>query len=388
MSIISFCQVAFPGREKEYVADFFDNPNHLADGKYTHLSQQYLQRLIHSNKVLLTNSCTSALEMAAILADIQPGDEIIMPSFTFPSTANAFVLRGGVPVFVDIREDTLNMDERLIEKAITPKTKAIVPVHYAGVACDMETIGSLAKAYNLTVIEDAAQSVMSAYQGKPVGSQGDLSAFSFHYTKNITSGFGGCLCINNDIYSERADIVFEKGTNRKAFFQGKVDQYTWVDVGSSYQLSELMAAVLFAQLEKMEEITASRMMVWNRYHRAFEAEALKTWVRRPMIPSDCVHNAHIYYLLLPGKDYRDRFIDVLSKKGIDVRFHFMPLHNSPAGIRYSRSSDSMENTQALSQRLVRLPLWFGIDPYIDDIISTISHTLRTIFNEKRSTILQ
>jgi dTDP-4-amino-4,6-dideoxygalactose transaminase len=312
------------------------------------------------NKALLTHSCTAALEMAALLLDIQPGDEIIMPSYTFVSTANAFVLRGGVPVFVDIREDTLNLDERLIEAAITPHTKAIVPVHYAGVACEMDTIMDIARRNGLKVVEDAAQGVMSSYKGRALGSIGDLGAFSFHETKNVISGEGGALLVNDQELVVHAEIIREKGTDRSQFFRGEVDKYTWQEVGSSFLPGELIAAFLWAQLEEAQTITDQRMAIWERYHAALASFEAKGVLRRPVVPDVCQHNAHMYYVLLaPGID-RQLVLSELKRNGINSVFHYVPLHSSPAGQRYGRVHGALEVTNRQSERLVRLPMWVGL----------------------------
>jgi len=322
-------------------------------------------------KALLTHSCTAALEMAAILADIQPGDEVIMTSYTFVSTANAFVLRGGVPVFVDIRPDTLNIDETLIEAAITSRTKAIVPVHYAGVACEMDTIMDIAQRHNLLVIEDAAQGIMSTYKGKPLGSIGHLGAYSFHETKNIISGEGGALLVNDERFVERAEMIREKGTNRGQFFRGQVDKYTWVDVGSSYLPGEVIAAFLWAQMEEAEQITRKRLAIWHQYHEAFESLEASGMVRRPVIPEDCIQNAHMYYLLLDSLDKRTAFINHLKVKGINSVFHYVPLHSAPAGLKYGRIHGDLSITNQLSERLVRMPLWVGLDADIDRVMNAV-----------------
>lgn len=308
--------------------------------------------------VLLTHSCTAALEMAALLADIQPGDEVIMPSYTFVSTANAFVLRGGIPVFVDIREDTLNIDENLIESAITPRTKAIVPVHYAGVACEMGVIMDIAKRHGLMVIEDSAQALGSDYHGRKLGTIGDLAAFSFHETKNIVSGEGGALVINNPRFMERAEIIREKGTNRSRFFRGEVDKYTWVDIGSSYLPSELVAAFLYAQLQSVDEINNRRMAIWNRYHEMFrEGLGLDESIRLPSVAEGITHNAHLFHLITRDPDEQERVLAGLKASGISAVFHYVPLHSSDAGRRFGRLGSGMQVTDSLSARLVRLPLY-------------------------------
>jgi len=299
--------------------------------------------------------------MAALLSEIRPGDEIIMPSYTFVSTANAFVLRGGVPVFVDIRPDTLNIDESLIEAAITPRTKVIVPVHYAGVGCDMDSIMEIARRHNLLVVEDAAQGVMASYKGRALGSLGDLGCLSFHETKNIISGEGGALMANGEEYAERAEIIREKGTNRSQFFRGQIDKYSWVDVGSSYLPGELIAAFLLAQMEEAERITGARLVLWDYYHRAFAALEGKNHLRRPIVPNYCQHNAHMYYLLLNSLEERTALITHLRTAGIESVFHYVPLHTSVAGQRYGATRASLPVTERVSNRIVRLPLWVGLE---------------------------
>ncbi len=347
------------------------------DGPFTKQCHQWLEKNTNSHKVLLTHSCTAALEMAAILLDIKPGDEIIMPSYTFVSTANAFVLQGGIPVFVDIRSDTLNIDESLIESAITSKTRAIVVVHYAGVACEMDVIMEIARRRGLPVVEDAAQGVMSTYKGRALGSIGDLGCYSFHETKNVICGEGGALLVNNPSYAERAEIIREKGTNRSLFFRGQVDKYTWVDRGSSYLPGELSAAFLFAQLQAAEGITNRRLDLWNHYHQSFEILESKDLVRRPIIPPGSTHNGHMYYLLLPNLDKRTKFIESLRKRDISAVFHYIPLHSAPAGIKLSQFHGDMRNTNELSDRLVRLPLWLGLESHIDEVIQNVIKIINT-----------
>ncbi len=358
--MISFNKPHMTGRELFYIAQAHANGMLAGDGPFTKRCHQWLEQRTGCAKALLTHSCTAALEMAALLLDIQPGDEVIMPSFTFVSTANAFVLRGGVPVFVDIREDTLNLDERLIEAAITPRTKAIVPVHYAGVACEMDTIMAIARRHGLKVVEDAAQGVMSSYKGRALGSIGDLGAYSFHETKNVISGEGGALLVNDPELALRAEIIREKGTDRSRFFRGEVDKYTWQEVGSSFLPGELIAAFLWAQLEEAERITNDRLASWARYHELLEPLEAKGILRRPVIPEGCQHNAHMYYVLLaPGID-RQRVLDELKRNGIYSVFHYVPLHSSPAGLRYGRVHGALEVTDRQAERLVRLPLWVGL----------------------------
>jgi dTDP-4-amino-4,6-dideoxygalactose transaminase len=359
-NLIPFNQPYMTGKELFYIAEAHFNNMLAGDGPFTQKCHRWLEEKTSAKKALLTHSCTAALEMAALLLEIQPGDEIIMPSYTFVSTANAFVLRGGVPVFVDIREDTLNLDERLIEDAITPKTKAIVPVHYAGVACEMDTIMDIARRHGLKVVEDAAQGVMSSYKGQALGSIGDLGAFSFHETKNVISGEGGALLVNDPALVMRAEIIREKGTDRSRFFRGEVDKYTWQEVGSSFLPGELIAAFLWAQLEEAQTITDQRMVIWERYHAALASLEAKGVLRRPVIPDGCQHNAHMYYVLLaPGID-RQLILSELKRNGINSVFHYVPLHSSPAGQRYGRVHGVLEVTNRQSERLVRLPMWVGL----------------------------
>lgn len=335
--------------------------NSLAgDGYFTKESNKWIEEHTRTIKCMLTHSCTAALEMSAILTNVKPGDEVIMPSFTFVSTANAFVLRGAIPVFVDIREDTLNINEQLIEQAITKKTKAIVPVHYAGVGCEMDTILKIAKKHNLLVIEDAAQGFMSEYKNRSLGTIGDLGAYSFHETKNIISGEGGALLINNANFIERAEIIREKGTNRTKFFRGQVDKYTWVDVGSSYLPSEMIAAFLFAQLKYAEKITKKRLSIWNTYYKEFAQLENGGYLRRPIVPKECKHNGHIFYLLTRNLQERTKLISYLKERTIMSIFHYIPLHSSPAGKKYSRYEGEMSVTDRVADSLVRLPLFYDL----------------------------
>lgn len=348
------------GKELFYIAKAHFNGKLAGDGPFTHKCHEWLENQNTSTKALLTHSCTAALEMSAILVDIQPGDEVIMPSYTFVSTANAFVLRGAIPVFVDIRPDTLNIDENLIEDAITEKTKAIVPVHYAGVSCEMDTILTIAKKYNLLVVEDAAQGVMSKYKDQALGTIGDIGTYSFHETKNIISGEGGAILVNNDKLTDRAEIIREKGTDRSQFFRGMVDKYTWQDLGSSFLPGELIAAFLWAQLEQAEDITQQRLSSWNYYHESlseFEKEGI---IRRPIIPKECSHNGHMYYVIVNEGIRRDEFLNQLSVAGIHSVFHYIPLHSSPAGSKYGRPSNELSVTNHTSENLIRLPLWVGL----------------------------
>lgn len=348
------------GREIEYIKEAHAGRHLSGDGPFTRRCERWLEHNTGCHRAFLTHSCTGALEMAAILADIRPGDEVIMPSFTFVSTANAFVLRGGVPVFVDIRPDTLNLDEKAIEAAITPRTKAIAVVHYAGVACEMDAIMEIAERHRLLVVEDAAQGLMANYRNRPLGSIGHFGAISFHETKNVIAGEGGALLVNDPRYIERAEIIWEKGTNRKNFFRGLVDKYTWMDIGSSFLPSELTAAFLLAQFEDAAPITACRLDSWNAYHRLLEASEQRGRLRRPLVPFHCQHNAHMYYVLLPDTLSRTSLLDHLRGLGIGAIFHYIPLHDSPAGIRYGRTHGPLHHTSDLSARVLRLPLWKGL----------------------------
>jgi dTDP-4-amino-4,6-dideoxygalactose transaminase len=356
---IPFNRPYMTGKELDYIAEAHANGHLSGDGPFTRRCHAWIETTVGCRKALLTHSCTAALEIAALLADLNPGDEVIMPSFTFVSTANAFVLRGAVPVFIDVRPDTLNIDETLIEAAITPRTRAICVVHYAGVGCEMDAINAIAAHHDLLVIEDAAQGIMADYKGKPLGSLGHLAALSFHETKNLISGEGGALLINDERFGERAEIIREKGTNRSQFFRGQVDKYTWVDVGSSYLPGEIIAAFLAAQMEEAERITRDRLAMWDRYHVAFASHEASGRLRRPFVPAHCRHNAHMYYLLLPGLTARTRFIDALKTDGIHPVFHYVPLHSSPAGRRYGRTSGLLDVTDRVSDSLVRLPLWLS-----------------------------
>ena len=357
---IPFNRFHMTGKELDYIAEAKFGNMLAGDGRFTKRCHEWLESNSGCAKALLTHSCTAALEMAALLLDIQPGDEIIMPSYTFVSTANAFVLRGGVPVFVDIREDTLNLDERLIEAAITPKTRAIVPVHYAGVACEMDSILAIANRHGLKVVEDAAQGVMATYKGRSLGAIGDMGTYSFHETKNVISGEGGALLVNDPALSLRAEIIREKGTDRSRFFRNEVDKYTWQEVGSSFLPGELIAAFLWAQLEESDRITRNRLESWQRYHDYLAPLEAQGLLRRPIVPVECQHNAHMYYVLLSPEIERQKVLDELKRNEILSVFHYVPLHSSPAGQRYARAHGSLDVTARQSERLVRLPLWVGI----------------------------
>ena len=357
---VPFNRPFMTGKELHYIEEAKFGNMLAGDGPFTKKCHEWLERTSGCKKALLTHSCTAALEMAALLLDIKPGDEVIMPSYTFVSTANAFVLRGGVPVFVDIREDTLNLDERLIEGAITPRTRAIVPVHYAGVACDMDAIMAIAKRYSLKVVEDAAQGVMASYKGRMLGSIGDLGAYSFHETKNVISGEGGALLVNDPALTTRAEIIREKGTDRSRFFRGEVNKYTWQEVGSSFLPGELIAAFLWAQLEEAQSITNKRLAIWQRYHELLTPFEQKGLLRRPIVSADCHHNAHMYYVLLAAEIDRQKVLSKLKKNDIYSVFHYVPLHSSPGGERYGRTHGKLEVTTRQSKRLIRLPLWVGL----------------------------
>ena len=358
--MIRFNVPPFTGKEMDYIKKAVENQKICGDGEFTKKCNEWLENKKRTPKALLTTSCTHATEMAAILSDIKPGDEVIMPSYTFVSTADAFVLRGAKAVFVDVRPDTMNIDENLIEDAITDKTKAIVPVHYAGVSCEMDKIMEIAKNHNLMVIEDAAQGIMSEYKGKALGTFGEYGCFSFHETKNFSMGEGGALLIRDKENIEHAEIVREKGTNRAKFFRGQIDKYTWVDAGSSYLPSELNAAYLYAQLELANEITADRMHTWNMYYDAFEELENKERIERPFIPSDCKHNAHMFYLKCKDLEERTAFIKFLGENGILAVFHYIPLHGAPAGKMFGRFNGEDVYTTKESERLVRLPLYYGL----------------------------
>jgi dTDP-4-amino-4,6-dideoxygalactose transaminase len=360
MNRISFNRPHLTGQELHYISQAHALGQLSGDGPFTKRCNAWLEQQTGCHKALLTHSCTAALDMAAILAGVAPGDEIIMPSYTFSSTANAFVLRGGSPVFVDIRPDTLNIDETKIEAAITPKTRAIVPVHYAGVSCEMDAIMAIAEKHHLLVIEDAAQGVQSEYKGKPAGSIGELGCLSFHETKNIIAGEGGALLINDGRFVERAEVIREKGTNRSKFFRGEVDKYTWVDVGSSYLPGEIVAAFLWAQMEDARGITDRRLAIWDMYNVGLGELEREGLLRLPIIPDECRHNAHMFYVLFGDLGLRMRAIEFLRRHGITAVFHYVPLHSSPAGVRFGRAHGDMTVTNDTSDRLLRLPLYYDM----------------------------
>lgn len=358
---IPFNKPPLTGNEEKYVVASLKNPKISGDGDFSNKCHSWFNNHLKCHKSLLTTSCTHALEMAAILIDIQLGDEVIMPSYTFVSTANAFVLRGAKIIFVDIRPDTMNIDENLIEVAITENTKAIVPVHYAGISCEMDTIMAIAKKYNLFVIEDAAQGMMSQYKGKPLGTIGHLGAYSFHETKNYTSGGeGGLLIINDEKFIERAEIIREKGTNRSQFFRGEVDKYSWVDIGSSYLMNDLSAAYLWGQLEKTKEINEGRLNSWELYHKGLNELEYNGVIELPKLPKECTHNAHMFYIKVTDLSKRTALIEYLKKNGINSVFHYVPLHSSQAGVKFGRMSGDDCFTTIESERLIRLPMYYGL----------------------------
>jgi dTDP-4-amino-4,6-dideoxygalactose transaminase len=358
--MINFNEPPCVGTEIKYIEEAIASKKICGDGQFTKKCNKWMEDMTGIEKAMLTTSCTHATEMAALLAGIKPGDEVIMPSYTFVSTADAFVLRGAKAVFVDIRPDTLNIDEKLIEDAITEKTKAIVPVHYAGVGCEMDTIMDIAKQHKLMVIEDAAQGLMSTYKGKALGTIGDYGCYSFHETKNLSMGEGGAILIRDRENIERAEIIREKGTNRSKFFRGQIDKYTWVDAGSSYLPSELNAAYLWGQMEKADDIYKDRMKSWNLYYMMLEDLEKQEKLKRPVIPKDCVHNAHMFYIKVRDLEERTRLINYLKEKDINAVFHYIPLHTSPAGKEFGVFYGEDKYTTKESERLIRLPLWYGL----------------------------
>lgn len=359
--MINFNEPVFSEKGIEYINEaIIKNKRLNGDGPFTKMCTEWMENKFLAKKILLTTSCTHALEMAALLCDIKEGDEVIMPSYTFVSTADAFVLRGAKIKFIDIRPDTLNMDENLVEYAITERTKAIVPVHYAGVACEMDTIMKTAQKYNIFVVEDAAQGVMSKYKGKYLGTIGDFGSYSFHETKNYTMGEGGAIIINNEEYIKRAEIIREKGTNRAQFFRGSIDKYTWVDLGSSYLPSELNVAYLYAQLEIASEINNERLRIWNMYYERLKELEKKGFINLPYIPNECEHNAHMFYIKVRNLEVRSNLIDFLKQKGILSVFHYVPLHSSIAGKKFGEFVGEDKFTTKESERLIRLPMYYGL----------------------------
>ena len=358
--MITFNVPPFTGKEMDYIKECVENQKICGDGAYTKKCNEWIEQKTGTTKCLLTTSCTHATELAALLSNIQPGDEVIMPAYTFVSTADAFVLRGAIPVFVDIRPDTMNIDENLIEAAITEKTKAIVPVHYAGVSCEMDKIMELAKKYDLVVIEDAAQGVMSTYKGKALGTIGDFGCFSFHETKNYSMGEGGALLIKHEKDIEEAEIIREKGTNRSKFYRGQIDKYTWVNYGSSYLPSDMNAAYLYAQLEMAEEINDARLNCWNRYYENLKPLAEAGYIDLPVIPEGCVHNAHMFYIKAKDVEERTELINFLKTREVMSVFHYIPLHTAPAGQKFGRFHGEDKYTTRESERLTRLPMFYGL----------------------------
>ena len=376
---IPFNKPYMTGKELLYIAEAHSNGMLAGDGPFSKRCHSWLEARFKTPRSLLTHSCTAALEMSALLLDIQPGDEVIMPSYTFVSTANAFVLRGGVPVFVDVREDTLNIDEQLIEEAITKKTRAIVPVHYAGVACEMDKIMSIAQHYGLKVVEDAAQGVMATYKGRALGTIGDLGAFSFHETKNLIAGEGGAILVNNPEMILRAEVIREKGTNRSQYFRGEVDKYTWREPGSSFLPGEITAAFLWAQFEEAEFITKNRLASWQYYYDSTADLERQGRIKRPSIPQNCQHNAHMFYIRLSQYINREKILFSLKEDGVNAVFHYVPLHLSPAGRRYGRVSGELPVTCQAGEQLIRLPMWMNISTDQQKmVVSSLSKAIGTV----------
>jgi dTDP-4-amino-4,6-dideoxygalactose transaminase len=366
---VPFNQPYTSGAELEYIREAIAGAHLSGNGPFTRKCAAWLEAALGSPRVLLTHSCTGALEMATLLAEIGPGDEVIMPSFTFSSTATAVTLRGGTPVFVDIREDTLNIDEERVADAVTDRTRAMMPVHYAGIACAMDELHEIAAPAGLAIIEDAAHALGSTLAGRPLGAIGTFGALSFHETKNVISGEGGALLINDPAFIDRAEILLEKGTNRRAFFRGEVDKYTWLDLGSSFLASELTCAFLWAQLERAEWLNAERMRIWQRYHDGFADLEQEGLVRRPIVPDGVAHNAHLYFLLAPDEAGRNDLIDALAREHVRAVFHYLPLHSSPAGRRLGRTAGELPVTDRASASLLRLPLWVGMsDEQVDHVV--------------------
>ncbi len=372
--MIDFNIATYLGTEEQYMEQAIAKRKLCGDGTFTHLCSEWMKEHFQVSQAYLTTSCTHALEMAAILCQIQEGDEVIMPSYTFVSTADAFVQRGAQIVFVDIRPDTMNLNEKLIEDAITERTKAIVPVHYAGVSCEMDTICALARKYHLKVVEDAAQGFDASYRGKQLGTIGDFGCISFHETKNLTMGEGGAILFQDNAYREEAEIIREKGTNRSKFFRGEIDRYTWVDYGSSYLPSDLNAAYLWAQMQEYRKIRDDRMASWNYYHEHLAELAGQGMIEQPAIPEGTQHNAHMYYIKLKDLDTRTRFISYMNEHDVMCVFHYIPLHNSPAGKQFGRFHGEDVYTTRESQRLVRLPMYYGLDE------ETLAYIVKTIYN--------
>ena len=366
------------GRELDYIKEAVEKHKICGDGEFTKRCNAWFEEKTGTRKCLLTTSCTHATELAALLADIQPGDEVIMPAYTFVSTADAFVLRGAIPVFVDIRPDTMNIDENLIEEAITEKTKAIVPVHYAGVSCEMDKILEIAKKYNLMVIEDAAQGVMASYKGKALGTIGDFGCYSFHETKNYSMGEGGALLIRDEKYVEEAEIIREKGTNRSKYFRGQIDKYTWVNYGSSYLPSELNAAYLAAQLDVAEEVNEDRLKSWELYYELLTPLKDAGKLELPYVPEECIHNAHMFYIKAKDIEERTALIDYLKENEIMAVFHYIPLHTSPAGQKFGRFHGEDKYTTKESERLLRLPMYYGLK---EEDVRHVAETIKAFYEK-------
>lgn len=375
--MISFNVPPLVGTEFEYVKDAIDSHKICGDGKYTKKCNEWMEKTFNAQKVLLTTSGSTALDMALLMCDLKPGDEVILPSYTFSSTANSAVLAGAKLVFVDIRPDTMNIDEKKIESAVTDKTRVIIAMHYAGVSCEMDTIMDIARRHNLKVVEDAAQGVMSTYKGRYLGTIGDFGCYSFHETKNYSMGEGGAVVINNSAYNEKAEILREKGTNRSNFLRGQVDKYTWVDFGDSYLPSEMNAAYLWGQLEKANEINDNRLRTWNRYYSAFKPLEESGDLKLPVIPEECKHNAHMFYVKLKDIAVRTQFIEYLKEHGVYSVFHYIPLHSAPAGEKFGRFSGEDEYTTKESERLVRLPMYYGIT---DEDVEKVIRVTMEFFN--------
>ncbi|MBK2092323.1 dTDP-4-amino-4,6-dideoxygalactose transaminase [Francisella philomiragia] len=378
--MIPFNKPCMVGNTIDMIRESFDTQKVSGDGTFTKKCNKWLESNFGCKKALLTTSCTHALEMAAMLIDIQAGDEVIMPSYTFVSTANAFILRGAKVVFVDIRPDTMNIDETKIEAAITPKTKAIVPVHYAGVACEMDTIMEIANRYGLYVVEDAAQGVKSTYKGKALGTIGDIGCFSFHETKNYSMGEGGAIIINNPDFVERAEIIREKGTDRSKFLRGQVDKYTWVDMGSSYLPSDINAAYLYSQLKMADEINDKRIVLWDEYAKELKELEEKGYISLPKVPSECKHNAHMFYIKTKSLEERTNLIEYLKDNGIMAVFHYVPLHSSPFGEKYTSFNGNDIYTTKDSERLIRLPMYYGLEY---QAVNYIAKQIRAFFNASK-----
>lgn len=390
MASIPFNYPHITGKEAEYVSEVLSQRHLCGDGKFSQLCHKWLEQVLGCQKALLTPSGTAALEMAALLANVGPGDEVIMPSFTFVSTANAFVLRGAKVVFVDIRQEDLNIDPAQIEKAITKKTRAVVPVHYAGIGCDMPEITRICSDSSISIIEDAAHAIQSSFDGRPLGTFGSSAAFSFHETKNLVAGEAGALIINDDTLVERAEIIREKGTDRSKFFRGQIDRYTWQDVGSSYLPSELQAAFLWAQMEQADSILSRRQWAWQTYHDLLEPLELQGFLRRPIIPAGAMQNGHIYYVLAPNRRTRDELMEFLLQKEIGTVFHYIPLHDAPAASKYSRAIGTLPVTSDMSGRLLRLPLSMSLtNEQIEFVVSSIAEFFKlTGVRDRRETMVE